>query len=90
MTLSLRRGMGTEEESKDPGAASSAMPHQGVLPECLEKTLPRSGYDLPPSRSFTCLVTQATFSKAKDIKDIGAGLDSGSRPPGPEPGHGRF
>jgi hypothetical protein len=40
MTLSLRRGIGSEEESKDPDTAYRAMPHQGVLMKIKFFTVP--------------------------------------------------
>jgi hypothetical protein len=44
MTLSLRRGMETKEESKDPRAVSHAMPPQGVLSKMFLVELPKAAW----------------------------------------------
>ena len=61
LTLSLRRGMGTEEESKDPGAASSAMLHQGVLPGMFFRELPDAAW--LPAGTFAILRLARAFTR---------------------------
>ena len=76
--LSLRRG--SEVKRRDPGVASSAMRHQGVLPVCLQPCRPRLVCrGLQPSDFCDCrviasytqnLVIPTTMKRARPVTSV--------------------